>query len=355
MNQEQKDERSARIWPWIFPGAVLVILMGMFGWLPREALRVKRNAEINQASGVSMDAASPENMAWIPSGVFFMGSDDGQADEKPVHRVTLDGFWIDKTEVTNEQFERFAKATGYVTTAEKKPDPKDFPGVPEDKLAAGSICFRPPAHEVPLDDWSAWWAYVPGANWRHPDGPESDIKDREKYPAVHVSWDDASAYAKWAGKRLPTEAEWEYAARGGLNQQPYVWGKEFAPGGHHLANTWQGIFPLKNNAGDGFAGLAPVAKFPPNRYGLFDMAGNVWEWCADWYRPDYYRQSATKNPPGPDDSLDPNEPGVAKRVTRGGSFLCSDSYCKGYRPAARMKTSPDTGLQHTGFRCVKSK
>lgn len=355
MDLDPSKPRSARIWPWIIPGAVLVIFIGMLSWVPREAMRVKRNARLNAASGASTDAVSPENMVWIPTGVFWMGSADGQADEQPVHRVTMDGFWIDKTEVTNRQFEQFVKATGYVTTAERKPDAKDFPGVPEDKLVAGSICFRPPPREVPLDNWSAWWDYVPGANWRHPDGPASDLKGKEQYPVVQVSWDDASAYSKWAGKRLPSEAEWECAARGGLNQQPFVWGKEFMPGGHHMANTWQGVFPVNNTAADGFAGLAPVAKFPPNRYGLFDMAGNVWEWCADWYRPDYYRKSDTKNPRGPEDSLDPGEPGVPKRVTRGGSFMCSDTYCKGYRPATRMKTSPDTSLQNTGFRCVKSK
>jgi formylglycine-generating enzyme required for sulfatase activity len=295
------------------------------------------------------------DMVWIPSGTFWMGSDEGQTDERPVHEVTVDGFWIDKTEVTNEQFEKFVRATGYVTLAERKPDPKDFPGVPLENLVAGSVVFSPPPGEVPLDNHYAWWSYVRGANWRHPEGPDSTIQGREKHPVVHVSWDDAMAYAKWAGKRLPTEAEWEFAARGGLARQPYVWGKEQVPGGKWQANIWQGRFPNENTMADGFKGAAPVASFPPNGYGLYDMAGNVWEWCADWYLPDYYAHSPKENPPGPDTSFDPNEPGVMKRVQRGGSYLCSDLYCIGYRPSARMKSTPDTGLSHTGFRCVRSK
>ncbi|MBI3874903.1 MAG: formylglycine-generating enzyme family protein [Verrucomicrobia bacterium] len=294
-------------------------------------------------------------MAWIPSGTFMMGSNDGQTDEKPVHEVAADGFWMDKYEVTNEQFEKFVKATGYVTVAERKPDPKDFPGVPADKLVAGSICFRPPEVVESLRDHMQWWEYVPGANWRHPEGPNSTIVGREKHPVVHVCWFDAAAYAKWAGKRLPTEAEWEFAARGGLTNAAFTWGNEMTPGGKWLANIWQGRFPKENTLNDGFQFTAPGGSFPPNGYGLYDMAGNVWEWCADWYLPEYYATSPKQNPQGPDHSFDPNEPGVAKRVTRGGSFLCSDQYCTGYRPAMRMKTSPDTGLQHTGFRCVRSK
>ncbi|MBI5775319.1 MAG: formylglycine-generating enzyme family protein [Verrucomicrobia bacterium] len=293
-------------------------------------------------------------MAWIPAGKFLMGSAEGQTDEKPLHEVELDGFWMDKTEVTNEQFEKFAKATGYLTIAERKPDPRDFPGVPLENLVAGSIVFMPPPGEVPLHDHSVWWQYVPGANWRHPEGANSDLKGREKHPVVHVCWIDAMAYCKWSGKRLPTEAEWEYAARGGLAKEKFVWGGEQTPGGKWPANIWQGRFPNENLLTDGFRLTSPVAAFKPNGYGLFDMAGNVWEWCADWYLPDYYERSAAKNPPGPDTSYDPNEPGVAKRVTRGGSYLCVDSYCAGYRPGARMKSSPDTGLSHTGFRCVYS-
>jgi formylglycine-generating enzyme required for sulfatase activity len=298
-------------------------------------------------------------MAWIPGGSFWMGSDTGMVDEKPVHKVEVSGFWMDKTEVTNEEFEKFVRATGYVTVAERKPDPKDFPGVDPELLVAGSIVFSAPNEEIPEDELKdpsmhmRWWKYVPGADWRHPEGPDSDLKGREKHPVVHVCYEDALAYCKWAGKRLPTEAEWEFAARGGLDQKHYDWGDDQTPGGKWMANIWQGKFPKENNTADGFRTTSPVASFAPNGYGLFDMAGNVWEWCADWYIPNYYETSPVQNPKGPDTSYDPNEPGVMKRVTRGGSYLCSDVYCIGYRPSARMKTTPDTGLSHTGFRCVK--
>lgn len=299
-------------------------------------------------------AASTNGMVWIPSGTFWMGAADGRSDELPLHQVTVDGFWMDKTEVSNDQFSKFVDATGYVTIAERKPDPKDFPGADPAMLVPGSVVFSPPSEEVSLNDPSQWWRYVPGANWRHPNGPDSDINGKEKYPVVHVAWDDAVAYAKWAGKRLPTEAEWEYAARGGLDRKPYVWGFEQTPDGKWPANIWQGHFPNQNTGDDGFTNLAPVGSFKPNGYGLYDMAGNVWEWCADWYRPDYYAKSPTNNPTGPTDSFDPDEPAAQKRVQRGGSFMCSDVYCSGYRPSARMKCTPDTGLSHTGFRCVMS-
>jgi sulfatase modifying factor 1 len=291
-------------------------------------------------------------MVWIPSGTFYMGDDNGNPDERPAHLVTLNGFWMDKYEVTNEQFDKFVKATGYVTVAERKPSAEQIPGATKDALVAGSVVFRPPAGEVPLTNHLAWWKYVAGADWRHPDGPDSNIEGKEKYPVVHVCWEDAVAYVKWAGKRLPTEAEWEYASRGGLDRQPYTWGT--APPDEKKANLWQGKFPSENTGADGFKGTAPVGSFPPNGYGLYDMAGNVWEWCADWYRPDYYAKSPPVNPPGPAESFDPEEPATPKRVMRGGSFLCSDVYCSGYRPSARMKSSPDTGLSHTGFRCVSA-
>jgi formylglycine-generating enzyme required for sulfatase activity len=260
---------------------------------------------------------------------------------------------MDETEVTNEQFGKFIKATGYITVAERKPDPKDFPAVPEDKLMPGSVVFRPPPGEVSLDNHYLWWEYVSGADWHHPDGPGSSIAGKERHPVVHVCWDDAVAYAKWAGKRLPTEAEWELAARGGLDRQPFVWGKEKVPGNQWKANIWQGNFPNQNSMEDGFRATAPVASFAPNGYGLYDMSGNVWEWCADWYRPGYYATSPARNPEGPDSSFDPAEPGVPKRVQRGGSYLCADSYCGRYVPSARGKGATDSGASHVGFRCVK--
>lgn len=298
---------------------------------------------------------APVGMVWIPPGRFDMGSEhESFADAQPVHAVEVNGFWMDRHEVTNAEFARFVKATAYRTIAERKPNPKDFPGVPEDKLVAGSIVFTPPGAAVPLDNYTQWWQYVPGASWRHPEGPKSNLKGREKHPVVQVCWDDAVAYAKWAGKRLPTEAEWEYAARGGLKQKDYVWGETFRPAGKFMANTFQGQFPSRNSEADHWSRTAPVASFRPNRFGLYDMAGNVWEWCADWYRPDTYATSPRRNPQGPPDSDDPQEPGVPKRVQRGGSFLCSDQYCTRYMPGGRGKGAIDSGASHLGFRCVRS-
>lgn len=296
----------------------------------------------------------PDGMTWIPAGTFRMGS-DSIGDAKPVHEVKLDGFWMDTTAVTNAQFARFVAETHYVTIAERKPDAKDFPGVPAEALVAGSLVFTPPKEPVPLNDVTAWWRYVPGACWNHPLGPDSDIKGKDNYPVVQVCWDDAMAYARWAGKRLPTEAEFEYAERGGLDQKEFAWGDEFKPGNKHMANTWQGHFPDVNNGEDRFPGIAPVGSFPANGYGLLDMSGNVWEWCGDWYRPDYYEHSPKENPFGPDNSFDPDEPRAAKRVQRGGSFLCNDSYCGAYRPAVRGKGEVSSAANHIGFRCVKSK
>jgi formylglycine-generating enzyme len=307
-------------------------------------------------------------MVWIPAGQFFMGTNDSHSrqDESPRHPVAVDGFWMDAHEVTNAQFAQFVKATGYVTTAERKPDwqelkqqlPPDTPKPPDSVLVAGSLVFVPPAHAVPLQNVSQLWRWTSGADWQHPEGPGSSLKGKANWPVVHVSWDDAIAYARWAGKRLPTEAEWEWAARGGLQKATYPWGNEPIEAGQPKANTWQGEFPHLNTKRDGFTGAAPVQSFPANGYGLYDMAGNVWEWCADLYHADYYRISSqaasVRNPKGPDQSFDPDEPWVAKRVQRGGSFLCHDSYCSSYRVSARMKSSPDTGLSHTGFRCVKS-
>ena len=281
-------------------------------------------------------------------------------DSRPIHRVYVDGFWMDKTDVTNQQFEAFVKATGYVTVAERKPRAEDYPDAPPENLVAGSIVFSPPDHPVPLNNHFQWWSYVHGANWRHPLGPDSDIKGNENYPVVQIAYEDALAYAKWAGKRLPTEAEWEFAARGGLTGKPYVWGEEFRPNGKWMANTHQGTFPVKDTGEDGHVGITAVAQYPSNGYGLFDMAGNVWQWTSDWYRPDYYQQLAAaggvaRNPQGPDSPLDPAEPTEKKKVHRGGSFLCTDQYCSRYMVGTRGKGEISTGTNHLGFRCVMTR
>lgn len=317
-------------------------------------------------SRFAQTASTAEDRVWIPGGEFVMGGIGpfARPDEFPRHRVRLSGFWISRTPITNDQFARFVEATGYVTTAERAPtaeevlsqSPPGTPAPPPEMLIAASLVFKPSKHPVPLSNPLAWWEWKAGANWRHPEGPDSSIEGRGNHPVVHVSWFDAQAYCQWAGGRLPTEAEWEYAARGGLDQKPNGWGD--APVDPQKCNTWQGRFPVANTAEDGFVSTSPVRSFPPNGYGLFDMAGNVWEWVNDWYRPDTYALNATNDvtvdPQGPASGYDPQDPYAPKRVTRGGSFLCSDQYCSGYRPAARMKTSPDTGLIHTGFRCVQN-
>jgi formylglycine-generating enzyme len=322
--------------------------------------------EPTTTNNVKAPSNRPEGMVWIDGGEFSMGAQDppdmddvgmkATLDSRPVHRVYVDGYFMDKTDVTNAAFERFVKATGYVTVAERTPRAEDFPDAPPENLVAGSVVFAPPNHPVPLNDYFQWWTYVRGANWRHPLGPKSSIVGKGNYPVVHVAYEDALAYAKWAGKRLPTEAEWEFAARGGLAGKPYVWGDEFRPHNKWMANTHQGHFPDKDAGEDGYVGLAPVAKFPANGYGLYDMAGNVWQWTSDWYRPDYYQQlkaeGVAHNPQGPDSSYDPSEPGKAKRVQRGGSFLCTDQYCSRYMVGTRGKGEADTGTNHLGFRCV---
>jgi sulfatase modifying factor 1 len=311
---------------------------------------------------------APPEMVWIPTGTFLMGTNDKESfpDERPAHLVQIQGFWIDQHDVTNADFAKFVEKTGYVTTAERKINWEDLkkelpPGTPkpdESALSPGALVFTPTPGPVPLNDLSAWWRWIHGANWRHPEGPESSIRGRENHPVVQVSWSDAAAYAQWAGKRLSTEAEWEFAARGGLEAKRYVWGDEFKPGGKYMANTWQGIFPVRDSGEDGFDGTSPVGSFPANGYGLYDMAGNVWQWCSDWYRDDSNLEAASKNvcrnPVGPSASYDPGDPYSPKRVVKGGSFLCNPDYCESYRPSARRGTPPDTGSSHTGFRCVLS-
>lgn len=331
-----------------FPAGLAIALLAIVWLLPPRLRNAWRH----------LPGMAPSGMVWIPAGEFWMGVDHPQMfDSKPLHRVFVDGFWMDKTEATNAQFAEFVKATGYKTIAERTPRAQDFPGAPPENLVAGAVVFTPPSHDVPLDTHFRWWAYVPGANWRHPEGPASKIDDKSDYPVVNIAWTDAVAYAKWAGKRLPTEAEWEYAARGGLDRKPFTWGDEFAPAGKQQANTFQGRFPNRNTRDDGYATGAPVARYKPNGYGLYDMAGNVWEWVADWYRPDTFARQASegvaRNPQGPANSYDPSEPGTPKRVIKGGSFLCSDEYCSRYMPGGRGKGDPDTGTNHLGFRCIR--
>lgn len=291
-------------------------------------------------------------MVFIKGGTFVMGNKDF-ADSKPLHSVTVSGFFMDEHEVTNAQFAAFVKATGYVTVAERKPSAKDYPGVPDSALVAGSAVFSPPTQAVSLADPLQWWQYVAGADWRHPLGPQSSVEGKEAEPVVQVCYGDAAAYARWAGKRLPTEAEWEYAARAGGKPSLYYWGNQLKPNGRWAANIFQGTFPHNNTSEDGFPFLAPVKSFSPNAFGLYDMDGNVWEWCADFYRPDYYARSRRKNPKGPGDSYDADEPGAEKHVQRGGSFLCSDQYCIRYKAGSRGKGETASASNNLGFRCVK--
>ncbi|MCV9940409.1 formylglycine-generating enzyme family protein [Boseaceae bacterium BT-24-1] len=300
-------------------------------------------------------------MIWLPGGNFRMGSDRHYPEEAPAHRVMVDGFWIDATPVTNRQFKEFVKVTGHVTVAETAPDPKDYPGAPAHMLHAGSLVFSPPSHPVDLRDWSQWWQFLRGTDWRHPYGPKSTINGLDNHPVVHVAHSDALAYARWAGNDLPTEAEWEFAARGGLDGADYAWGDELAPGGVHRANTWQGQFPHENLARDGFDRTSPVKAFPPNGYGIHDMIGNVWEWTADWYSPRHEADAPKaccipRNPRGgrEETSYDPGQPQIKipRKVIKGGSHLCAPNYCQRYRPAARHAEAVDTSTSHLGFRCV---
>lgn len=368
---------------WVFASVLFVLLSGCSRTDPESQAEAHHDHgdmaamdtsefQPTLANSAGPAGAAPEGMVWIPGGEFSMGAakptgldanDVGMKatdDSRPVHRVRVGGFWMDRTEVTNAQFAEFVAATGYKTLAEIAPSREEFPDAAPEMLVAGSVVFTPPGTPVPLNNHLQWWAWVPGADWRHPEGPGSSIEGRDDHPVVHVAYRDAEAYAAWAGKRLPNEAEWEFAARGGLSGKVYPWGDEFAPGGKAMTNSFQGQFPNRNSQQDGFTATATVASFPANGYGLHDVAGNVWEWVADWYRPDYYAQvsgagGVAIDPKGPESSFDPNEPGAAKRVHRGGSFLCTEQYCSRYMVGTRGSGEVDTGTNHLGFRLVMSK
>jgi formylglycine-generating enzyme required for sulfatase activity len=318
-------------------------------------------AFIQRRDVVDPDDFGHPDMVRIPGGTFRMGSDRHYPEEAPSHRVTVDGFWIDRAPVTNAAFRAFVRDTGYVTLAETAPDPKDYPGALPHMLKAASLCFRPPKQLADLSDWSEWWSFRPGASWRHPAGMGSSIAGLDNHPVVHVALRDVQAYAAWAGRELPTEAEWEFAARGGLEGAEFAWGDQFTPGGQHLANTWQGTFPIQNLAEDGYERTSPVTAFPPNGYGLFDMIGNVWEWTADWWTTKHEPDAAKaccipENPRGgrEDGSYDSCQPEISipRKVLKGGSHLCAPNYCRRYRPAARHAQPIDTSASHVGFRCV---
>jgi sulfatase modifying factor 1 len=345
----------------------IVALLTIYGddiFHPRSKIKLASGREVEDVepkinTGNTPKGEVPEGMVWIPGGQFYMGIDEDEvADANYVHPVYVDGFWMDKTELTNEQYARFVEATKYVTDAEKKVNPKDFPEVkphewtPE-KLKPFSIVFKSPRPgEFDLATHEGWFEMRQGACWKHPEGPASTIKGREKYPVVHISYNDAVAYCRWAQRRLPTEAEWEFAARGGLDQKPFPWGEEKTPGGKWMCNIWQGDFPVHNTKEDGYEGAAPVASFPANAFGLHDMSGNVWEWCHDYYQINYYRNSPRRNPQGPDSGFDHREI-AEKRVQRGGSFLCADNYCVRYVLGTRGKGEVGSAGNHIGFRCVK--
>jgi sulfatase modifying factor 1 len=321
------------------------------------------NATIGIAStaqaGAGQAVADMVNMVRIPGGTFRMGSDRHYAEEAPAHSVRVNGFWIDRYAVTNENYVRFVDATGYITLAERPANPADYPGARPEFLAPSSVMFKRTDGPVDLHNRFNWWTYVPGADWRHPRGPESSLQGLLQHPVVHIAFEDAEAYARWAGKALPTEAEWEFAARGGLEGATFAWGEDMMPDGKPMANTWQGEFPWQNLCLDGYEWTAPVGSFPPNGYGLYEMTGNVWEWTTDWYQDHATLRKACctiDNPRGgtPDKSYDPRCPDVRipRKVMKGGSFLCAPNYCQRYRPAARMPQPIDTSTCHLGFRCV---
>jgi formylglycine-generating enzyme len=374
-----RESRRGRRGLWVAATALVAVGASAWGWRARPATPaapvepppspISAVFRPTMPNAETAPGPAPAGMVWIPGGEFSMGAldprqvehggHDAMNDTRPIHRVYVDPFWMDATEVTNAQFAAFVKATGYVTVAEKTPTREEFPTAPAESLVAGSVVFTPVAQPVPLDDHYRWWSYVKGASWRHPLGPASNLEGRASLPVVHVAYEDAEAYARWAGKRLPTEAEWEFAARGGLSGKLYPWGDELRPGGRWAANIYEGRFPVQGSerAEDGYIGLAPVARFAANAYGLYDVAGNAWEWVSDWYRPDYYAtlagEGVARNPQGPASSFDPAEPGQPKRVQRGGSFLCTEQYCTRYLLGTRGKGEVRTGSNHVGFRCAR--
>ncbi len=341
-----------------------ILLLSLIFMLISCAVKEQKHLVHNPAE---TQPAKVHGMVWIPGGTFIMGTDETDAyhHERPSHQVRVDGFWMDETEVTNAQYQEFVGATGYITVAERRPAWEEIqkqspPGTPrpaDSLLVPGSLVFNPPRKPVMLNDYSQWWRWFPGADWKHPEGPGSHLNGRSQYPVVHVAYEDAKAYCKWAGKRLPTEAEWEFASRGGKEQQRYAWGNELKLNGMFMANTFQGAFPHHNSKDDGFEMVSPVKSFPANSYGLYDMIGNLWEWTADWYDIQYFEKLARSkvniNPQGPDKPFDPNEPYAIKRVTKGGSYLCAEDYCVNYRPSARQGTAFDSGMSNVGFRAVK--
>jgi len=316
------------------------------------------NERVDSARAIRSREAPRPGMEWIPGGTFLMGSNHHYPEEAPVHEETVGAFWMDGHLVTNSEFQKFVEATGHVTIAERVPDAAQYPGALPHMLVPGSVVFRQPNLRVDLRNHFNWWTYLPGASWRHPEGPESSLKGRENHPVVHVAYADVEAYAHWAGKEVPSEAEWEFAARGGLEGAVYTWGNEFAPDGKMMANVWQGEFPLQNLLVDGFERTSPVGAFPANGYGLYDMAGNVWEWTSDWYRSHHKPAgsccSGRAKGDGREKSYDPQTPEIKipRKILKGGSFLCAANYCLRYRPAARIPQQIDTGTCHQGFRCI---
>lgn len=378
-------ETLKRRWPWLLgSGALLMLVIGVSGWYFSGNIAHQQGKHKVQSIPIVIhgDAAhGTEGMVWVPGGEFLMGSDHelAQSNERPTHPVRVKGFWMDATHISNDEFAEFVKQTGYVTTAERKPDwetirvqlPPGTPEPPDEVLVAGAMVFVGSERPVSLHDYSQWWRYVPGANWRHPQGPGSNIEGKGKHPVVQVSYADALAYAEWAGKRLPTEAEWEFAARGGLEQATYAWGDELMPEGKKQANYWDTseqpfpvVDPVVSPKAGGATGTLPVKAFPANGYGLYDMTGNAWQWVADWYRSDFFSMQVkangkepADNPRGPMHSYDPGDPMVPanapRRVIRGGSFLCNQEYCLSYRPSARRGSDPYSPMSHLGFRLVK--